>query len=154
MMRVLSTPAHLLYAVFFPVLMPFRLGWNWMRVRGELRGVVWSRARLHSAVHEGALVAGPPLAAFGAWGRTGLRGGVRAAPAGTCAGRCSGWVGARLVVLAVQGARRGEGAERTYEQATPRASRALHRPATPPCSAVPLVGLTLVLLPVALILSI
>lgn len=154
MMRVLSTPAHLLYAIFFPVLMPFRLGWNWMRVRGEMRGVVWSRDRLHSAVHEGALVVWPPVAAAGAWGLYWASGWGPGGVGGDLRGAVLGWLAAGLVVLAVHGARHGEVPESDLVPVMPLHPLRHLALYAALFSLYLVVGLTLVLLPVALVLSI
>lgn len=154
MMRVLSGPAHLLYAVFFPVLMPFRIGWNWMRVRGERRGVVWSRDRLHSAVHESALVVWPPLAAFGAWGLYVASGWGPGGAGGDVRGAVLGWLAAGLVVLAVYGARHGEVPESDLVPIMPAHPLRHLAMYAAVFSLYLIVALTLVLLPVALILSI
>ena len=108
MVRVLSVPASVLYAVCFPVLMPVRLAWNWLRVRGELRGVVWSTESLRMAAHEIALLVWPPLAAFGTWGLYSASGWGPGGVDGDLRGAVLGWLAAGLVVLAVYGARYGD----------------------------------------------
>ncbi|MEY9932005.1 hypothetical protein ABH926_006654 [Catenulispora sp. GP43] len=154
MVRVLSVPASVLYAVCFPVLLPVRLAWNWLRVRGELRGVVWSTESLRMAAYEIALVVWPPVAAFGAWGLYWASGWGPDGVGGDVRGAVLGWLAAGLVVLAVHGARYGDAGEGDGEPVVPaHPLRQLARYGAA-FSLYLVVALMLVLVPVALILSI
>ena len=154
MVRVLSVPALLVYVICFPVLLPLRLARNWVRVRGELRGVVWSTETLHMAVHEIALLVWPPLAAAGAWALYWASGWGPGGVGGDVRGAVLGWLGAGLVVLAVHGARHGDVPDEGPAPVVPEHPLRHSAGYAALFSLYLVVVLALVLLPVALILSI
>ncbi|MEZ0115284.1 hypothetical protein ABH920_009319 [Catenulispora sp. EB89] len=113
-----------------------------------------SRGHIHAAVHAAALWFWAPVAAFGSWALYRALGWGTGGMGGDVRGAVLGWVGASLVVLAVQGARRGEVADREFEAAAPpHPVRYTVRYAAIFSGYLVLV-VTLVLVPLALILSI
>jgi hypothetical protein len=154
MTRSFALPALLLYVVFFPVLMPFRVAWGWLRVREELRHLTWSRLNLEKAVHETTLMVWPPATAFGAWALYEASAWGPAGVGGEVRGAVLGWVGAGLVVLAVVGARHGEVADEALAQAVPEHPVRHLLGYAAVFGSLVLTGLALVLVPLALILSI
>ena len=124
------------------------------QIPDERRGAVWSRERLRGVVHRISLVVWPPVAGFGAWGLYGAAGWGPDGAGGDVRGAVLGWLGAGLAVLAVQGARRGQARDRDATPIVP-AHPLWHLALYAALFSLYLtVALTLVLLPVALVLSI
>lgn len=113
-----------------------------------------SRGRIHAAVHEAALLFWTPVAGFGSWALYRISGWGPRGLGGDVRGAVLGWVGAGLVVLAVQGARRGEAPDREREAAAPEHPVRHFVQYTAVFSGYLLLVLTLVLVPLALVLSI
>lgn len=154
MMRSFAFPALVVYVVLFPVLMPFRLAWEWFGVREEIRSLPWSRLNLEKAVHETTLMVWPPLTAFAAWALYEASAWGPAGVGGQVRGAVLGWVGAGLVVLAVVGARHGEVADEALAGTVPDHPVRHLLGYAAVFGGLVLAALVLVLVPLALILSI
>ena len=154
MTRPFALPALVVSVVLFPVLVPLRVAWNWLRVRDELRGVVWSRENLEKAVHEVTLVVGTPVTAVAAWALYEVSGWGPGGVGGLVRGAVLGWVGAGLVVSAVAGARHGEVSDVVRAQTVPEHPVRAAFAYAGVFGGLVLAALLLVLLPLAFILSI
>jgi hypothetical protein len=154
MTRPFALPALVVSVVLFPVLIPLRLAWHWLRRREELRSIQWTRGNLEKAVHEITLMVGPPVTAAASWALYEASGWGPGGTGGQVRGAVLGWVGAGLVVLAVAGARHGEVADEVKAQTVPEHPARFLLGSAGIFGGLLLTALALVLFPLAFILSI
>lgn len=113
-----------------------------------------SRENLQSAVHEIALYIGTPVAAVAAWASYAASGWDSGGVGEQVRGAVLAWVGASLVVLAVQGARFGDRGDAALTQSVPEHPLRYAARYAVLFSLYLLAVLLLVLTPLALVLSV